>query len=101
MTSSSRIASFRVIAKQAGAHKPFSQIFHHASKSHGISMEDPVQICASPHLDLAAARELGSRTVWIDRGTGRKPLADYHPNEIVPALNKKPAILAAVGWMER
>jgi 2-haloacid dehalogenase/putative hydrolase of the HAD superfamily len=52
-------------------------------------------------LDLAAARELGSRTVWIDRGTGRKPLADYHTNEIVPALNKKPAILAAVGWMER
>jgi hypothetical protein len=45
------MASFRVIAKQAGAHKPFSQIFHHASKSHGISMEDPVQICASPHLD--------------------------------------------------
>jgi 2-haloacid dehalogenase/putative hydrolase of the HAD superfamily len=64
-------------------------------------MEDLVHICASPHLDLAAARELGFRTVWIDRGTGRKPLADYHPNEIVPTLDKVPALLAAAGWMER
>jgi 2-haloacid dehalogenase/putative hydrolase of the HAD superfamily len=90
-----------ITAEQAGAYKPSSQIFHHAWKSLGLSMEDLVHICASPHLDLAAARELGFRTVWIDRGTGRKPLADYHPNEIVPTLDKVPAILAAAGWMER
>jgi 2-haloacid dehalogenase/putative hydrolase of the HAD superfamily len=88
-----------ITAEQAGAYKPSSQIFHHAWKSLGTSMEDLVHICASPHLDLAAARELGFRTVWIDRGTGRKPLADYHPNEIFPTLDKVPAILAAAGWM--
>jgi 2-haloacid dehalogenase/putative hydrolase of the HAD superfamily len=90
-----------ITAEQAGAYKPSSKIFHHAWKSLGIRMEDLVHICASPHLDLAAARELGFRTVWIDRGTGRKPLADYHPNEIVPTLDKVPAILAAASWMER
>lgn len=88
-----------ITAEQAGAYKPSSQIFHHAWSSLGIGMNDLVHICASPHLDLAAARELGFRTVWIDRGTGRKPLADYHPNEIVSTLDKVPAILAAAGWM--
>lgn len=88
-----------ITAEQAGAYKPSSQIFHQAWKRLGISMEDLVHICASPHLDLVAARELGFRSVWIDRGTGRKPLADYHPNEIVPTLDKLPAVIAAAGWM--
>ncbi len=88
-----------ITAEQAGAYKPSSQIFHYAWKSLGIGMEDLVHICASPHLDLAAARDLGFRTVWVDRGTGRKPLSDYQPNAIVPTLDKVPAILAAAGWM--
>lgn len=88
-----------ITAEQAGAYKPSRQIFHHAWKTLGIGMEDLVHICASPHLDLAAARELGFRTVWVDRGTGRKPLADYHPNEIVPTLGRVPAVLAAAGWI--
>lgn len=88
-----------ITAEQASAYKPSSQIFHHAWNSLGIGMNDLVHICASPHLDLAAARELGFRSVWIDRGTGRKPLADYHPNEIVPTLDKLPAVIASAGWM--
>lgn len=88
-----------ITAEQAGAYKPSSQIFHHAWNSLGIGMNDLVHICASPHLDLAAARELGFRSVWIDRGTGRKPLADYHPNEIVPTLDKLFAVIASAGWM--
>ena len=90
-----------ITAEQAGAYKPSSQIFHHAWKSLEIGLDDLVHICASPHLDLAAARELGFRAVWVDRGTGRKPLADYRPNKIVPTLDKVPAILAATGWMEQ
>jgi 2-haloacid dehalogenase/putative hydrolase of the HAD superfamily len=88
-----------ITAEQAGAYKPSSQIFQHAWRSLGIGMDDLVHVCASPHLDLAAARELGFRTVWVDRGTGRKPLSDYQPNAVVPTLDKVPAILAAAGWM--
>ncbi|BCH62380.1 hypothetical protein RvVAR0630_pl05220 (plasmid) [Agrobacterium vitis] len=62
-------------------------------------MWDLVHICASPHLDLAAANELGFRAVWVDRGTGRKPMADYRPNAIVPTLDKVPAVLSAAGGM--
>ncbi|NRP21682.1 Haloacetate dehalogenase H-2 [Ensifer adhaerens] len=88
-----------ITAEQAGAYKPSVQTFRYAWQSLGIGMDDLVHICASPHLDLAAARELGFRTVWIERGTGRKPLSDYHPNAIAPTLDKVPAILAAAGWM--
>ncbi|NKK72817.1 haloacid dehalogenase type II [Rhizobium leguminosarum bv. viciae] len=88
-----------ITAEQAGAYKPSRQIFLHAWKSLEIGMDDLVHICASPHLDHAAARELGFRTVWVDRGTGRKLLNDYHPNEIVPTLDRVPAVLAAAGWM--
>ncbi|MEN3149753.1 haloacid dehalogenase type II [Neorhizobium sp. IRAMC:178] len=88
-----------ITAEQAGAYKPSSQTFHHAWKSLGIGMDDLLHICASPHLDLAAARELGFRAVWVDRGTGRIPLEDYRPNGIVPTLDTVPTILAEAGWM--
>lgn len=88
-----------ITAEQAGAYKPSQQIFHHAWRSLGINMNELVHICASPHLDLAAARKLGFRTIWVDRGTGRKPLTDYRPDEIVPTLDKVPAMLAAAGWV--
>jgi 2-haloacid dehalogenase/putative hydrolase of the HAD superfamily len=58
-----------------------------------------VHVCASPHLDLAAARELGFRTIWVDRGTGRKPLDDYRPGAVVAALDHVPGVLKAAGWM--
>jgi 2-haloacid dehalogenase/putative hydrolase of the HAD superfamily len=88
-----------ITAEQAEAYKPSPQIFRHAWKTLGIGMEDLVHICASPHLDLVAARELGFRAIWVDRGTGRKLLGDYRPNEIVPTLDKVPGLFAANGWM--
>lgn len=88
-----------ITAEQAGAYKPSQQIFRHAWKSLGIEREDLVHICASPHLDLVAARELGFRAIWVDRGTGRKPPSDYRPNETVPTLDKVPGIFSANGWM--
>ncbi|KQS95105.1 MULTISPECIES: haloacid dehalogenase type II [unclassified Rhizobium] len=90
-----------ITAEQAGAYKPSTQIFHHAWKELGIGMDQLVHICASPHLDLTAAERLGFRAVWIDRGTGRKPIGDYRPNETAPTLDKVPGIFAAAGWMEQ
>ena len=89
-----------ITAEQAGAYKPTKQIFRHAWREIGVEREQLVHICASPHLDLAAARELGFRTVWVDRGTGRKPLADYVPDATVARLDEVPGLLSAAGWME-
>lgn len=88
-----------ITAEQAGAYKPSETIFRHAWKKLGLDMDDLVHICASPHLDLAAARELGFRAVWVDRGAGRKPLDGYRPSETIPTLDRLPDIFASAGWM--
>ncbi|PYE37298.1 2-haloacid dehalogenase/putative hydrolase of the HAD superfamily [Rhizobium sp. PP-WC-1G-195] len=90
-----------ITAEQAGAYKPSAQIFHHAWKSLGIAREGLVHICASPHLDLVAARDLGFRTIWIDRGTGRKPPEDYRPDARVPTLDHVPGLFQAAGWVQQ
>jgi len=87
-----------ITAEQAGAYKPSRKIFAHAHDSLGVSPDEVVHICASPHLDHAAARDIGFRCVWIDRGTGRKLLPDYRPDATVPTLDRVPELFRAVGW---
>lgn len=89
----------RVIsAQQAQAYKPASQIFNHAYSMLGVTKSDVVHICASPHLDLVAAREMNFRTVWIDRGTPRRALPDYTPDAILDRLDKVPVLFKQLGW---
>ncbi|KQM50589.1 hypothetical protein ASE80_06495 [Pseudomonas sp. Leaf15] len=57
-----------------------------------------VHICATPHLDHAAARDIGFRCVWIDRGTGRQLLADYTPDAILPMLDGISELFKSLGW---
>src|SRR5215831_8907539 len=79
-----------ITAQQAQAYKPSHVIFEYAHRTIGAKKDELVHICASPHLDLAAARDLGFRCIWIDRGTGRKPPADYTPDEVFSALDQVP-----------
>lgn len=87
-----------VTAQQAGAYKPAPRLFEYAYDQLDVSKDDVVHICASPHLDHAAARDLGFRCVWIDRGTGRKLLPDYTPDAIVKRLDEVPPLFASLGW---
>ena len=75
-----------------------SNIFERAHRALMVDASQVVHICASPHHDLAAARDIGFRCIWIDRGTGRKGLADYVPSATLPTLDKVPACLNALGW---
>lgn len=88
-----------ITAQQARAYKPSSQIFHHAWRELGTDRDHLLHICASPHLDLVAARDLGFRSIWVDRGTERRPLADYSSDATVPTLDAIPPLLAAAGWL--
>lgn len=89
-----------VTAEQARAYKPRREIFAHAHGLLGVTEADVVHVCASPHLDLAAARDMGFRCVWINRGTGRAPLADYTSDAELARLDGLPPLFASLGWME-
>ena len=88
-----------VTAQQAQAYKPSPKIFDHAHGALGIRRDAVVHVCASPHLDLVATRALGLRDVWIDRGTGRRPVDGYVPAATLPSLAGLPDLFGAAGWM--
>lgn len=87
-----------ITAQQAQSYKPSRAIFDHAHAALGITVENVVHICASPHLDLAAARDMGFRCIWINRGTGRTPLADYAADAEFPSLDKVPELFTQLAW---
>jgi 2-haloacid dehalogenase len=88
-----------VTAQQAGAYKPSHRIFEHAHRALGVTGDQVVHICASPHLDLVATRALGLRDIWIDRGTGRHPPDGYQPDAVLPSLDGVPAVFKDAGWL--
>lgn len=90
-----------ITAEQAQAYKPSPRLFEHAHAQLGIGKDDVVHICASPHLDLAAARDMGFRSIRIDRGTARKPLPDYVPDAVLPDLAGLRDVFDTVGWTSR
>ncbi|MBN3723690.1 haloacid dehalogenase type II [Burkholderia sp. Ac-20379] len=87
-----------ITAQQAGAYKPSKRIFEYTYASLGVSKDEVVHICASPHLDHAAARDMGFRCIWIDRGTGRKLLPNYSPDTTLSTLDQVPRLFTSLGW---
>jgi len=87
-----------ITAQQAGAYKPDRRLFDYAHQQLGVSLDQVVHICASPHLDHAAARDIGFRCVWIDRGTGRQLLADYTPDATLSTLDGVSDLFNSLGW---
>lgn len=88
-----------ITAEQAQAYKPSHRIFEHAFKTLEVTPDDVQHVCASPHLDLVAARDLGLRAIWIDRGTGRQAPAGYQPDATLPTLDGLPGLFAQAGWL--
>jgi 2-haloacid dehalogenase len=87
-----------ITAQQAQAYKPTVPIFRFAHDALGVTHDDVIHICASPVLDLQAARDIGFRCIWIDRGTGRVPLPDYTPDAILSKLDRVPVLFKQLGW---
>ncbi|MED7670249.1 haloacid dehalogenase type II [Pseudomonas moraviensis subsp. stanleyae] len=87
-----------ITAQQAGAYKPAPRLFDYAHEQLGVTRDEVVHICASPMLDHTAARDMGFRCVWIDRGTGRQLLPDYRPDAILPSLDRVLPLFKSLGW---
>jgi len=88
-----------ITAEQANAYKPSRRIFEFAHTALGVTLDEVVHVCASPHLDLVATRELGLRDIWIDRGTGRRPTDGHRPRAVLPSLDGLPTLFHGAGWM--
>lgn len=87
-----------ITAQQAQAYKPSSEIFKFAHDALRVTPRDVIHVCASPRLDLAAARSIGFRCIWIDRNSGREPLPDYTPDAILSKLDRAPVLFKQLGW---
>lgn len=87
-----------ITAQQAQAYKPDPRLFDFAHASLGVQRSQVLHICASPHLDLVAARDMGFHCIWIDRGTGRVAPADYQPDAVLPKLDGLRQLFARLGW---
>ncbi|MGG2399944.1 haloacid dehalogenase type II [Pseudomonas sp. SH1-B] len=87
-----------ITAQQAQAYKPDPRLFEFAHEKLDVDRASVLHICASPHLDLAAARNMGFHCIWIDRGTKRKPLDDYQPDAVLPALDALKTLFNELGW---
>ena len=90
-----------ITAEQAQAYKPSAVIFEFAHRELGVAREDVIHICASPHLDLVAARDMGFRCIWINRGTGRECPNDYTPDAELSTLEPVPELFRRSTWTLR
>ena len=61
------------MAEEVGAAKPEPALFHAASKASGIGLERALHVGDDPVRDIAAARDAGMCTAWVNRDGGAWP----------------------------
>ena len=83
---------FVVTAQQARAYKPDHRLFLHAHASMGVAKEETIHVGMGQFTDLKVCRELGIRSVWIDRdGEALDPA--WQPDAVLQDLAGLPALL--------
>ena len=60
-----------VTAEDVRSYKPSPAHLHEAMRRLGLGPEEIVHVAQSLHHDVAMAKPLGIRTVWVDRRAGR------------------------------
>ena len=91
-----------ITAQRARSYKPSLNNFHLAFEQIGVPKEEILHVAQSLHHDHLPAKQLGMKTVWINRrhdqrGFGATPAAAASPDLTVPDM-KTFATLALAGW---
>jgi FMN hydrolase / 5-amino-6-(5-phospho-D-ribitylamino)uracil phosphatase len=84
----------RVNAAEAGASKPDPAVFERALALAGCTPAECLHVGDEPYLDVAAARNLGIGSVWVNRH-GRP-----WPEELPPPLLTVPDLHRLADWLE-
>lgn len=87
---------FAIISGEFGAEKPDPAIFREALRLGGARAEDAIYIGDSPQLDVAGARAVGIRTVWVNPHGLPWPAEDAGPppDAVIRGLGELERILA-------
>ncbi len=83
---------FVVTAEQAQAYKPDHRLFLHAYATMGVSKDETIHVGMGQFTDLKVCRELGVRSVWIDR-EGEPLDPAWQPDAVMKDLSGLPALL--------
>ena len=68
-----------VVSDLIGYHKPQGEIFRHALRTLRVDAAEAVHIGDSFEADIEGARQVGIRSIWLDRGAGT---GDERPDRI-------------------
>lgn len=83
---------FVVTAQQARAYKPDHRLFLHAYASMGVTRDETIHVGMGQFTDLKVCRELGIRSVWIDRD-GEPLDPAWQPDAVLKTLAGLPELL--------
>lgn len=89
-----------ITAQQVRSYKPALAHFEAARERFGLSPSSWVHVAQSLYHDHRPAKQLGLRTIWVDRpsrltGTGLAPAADVKPDIRCPTLERVADLLGA------
>jgi 2-haloacid dehalogenase len=79
-------------AEDAGAYKPGPGLFELALEKAGADPSEVVHVFAGYKYDMAPARRMGLRTIWVNR-KGEAPPGDEEPDHVVRDLAEVPGLL--------
>jgi 2-haloacid dehalogenase len=83
---------FVVTAQQARAYKPDHRLFLHAYSIMGVTKDETIHVGMGQFTDLKVCRELGVRSVWIDR-EGEPLDPAWQPDAVLKDLSGLPELL--------
>jgi 2-haloacid dehalogenase len=89
-----------ITAEDAGSYKPSLGNFEHALAHIGLPSRRILHAAQSLYHDIAPAREVGLRTVWVDRRSGREgfgatPQSQGRPDATVRSLEELVELIGA------
>lgn len=83
---------FVVTPQQAQAYKPDYRLFLHADSTMSITQDETIHVGMGQFTDRKVCRELGIRSVWIDR-EGEPFNPAWQPNAVLKPFSGLPELL--------
>lgn len=80
------LADFTLISGEFGVWKPNRAIFEEALRLGGVEAADALMVGDSLEFDIAGARDVGLRTVWVNRTQPDRLTTDPEPDHVIHDL---------------